>query len=210
MVTMIIDTIIVKINDLIDKNFISLQSKLILFSVNSSVCMFLQFFALKYVRSSFNTRGLNNVLKTNVFYVVSMTSVCVLAALIGLLIFQMFINNYYDTSISISIIVTSYVTSATLILWLSFLFFSWYRSTRNFIVFLYFVSMIMISFNLIMTSAFASAEVSERPNLAGEFIGSSGDNSSGRSPLLDGIYRVSIFISFFLYLDYNSNTFDLL
>lgn len=197
MVTMIIDTIIVKINDLIDKNFISLQSKLILFSVNSSVCMFLQFFALNYVRSSFNTRGLNNVLKTNVLYVVSMTSVCVLAALIGLLIFQMFINNYYDTSISISIIVTSYVTSATLILWLSFLFFSWYRSTRNFIVFLYFVSMIMISFNLIMTSAFASAEVSERPNLAGEFIGSSGDNSSGRSPLLDGIYRVSIFISFF-------------
>ena len=51
-VTILIDTSVVKINDLIDKNFISLQSKLILFTVNSSLCLLLQFFIIKYLQNS--------------------------------------------------------------------------------------------------------------------------------------------------------------
>jgi hypothetical protein len=43
-VTSIIDISIVKINDLIDKYFIPVQGKLILFATNSSVCLFLQFY----------------------------------------------------------------------------------------------------------------------------------------------------------------------
>ena len=58
-VTLLIDTSIVKINDLIDKNFISIQDKLVLFSVNSSLCLLLQFFIIKYVKSSFKAGRLD-------------------------------------------------------------------------------------------------------------------------------------------------------
>ena len=65
--------------------------------------------------------------------------------------------------------------AAALIIWLSMLFLAWYKSNHNFIVFLYFVSMLVIAFNLIMTAAFTSAKVSDRPYHAAEYVGSSGD-----------------------------------
>ena len=149
-VTLLIDTSIVKINDLIDKNFISIQYKLVLFSVNSSVCLLLQFFIIKYVKSSFR-RGRLDKRKTKAFYVISLTSLSILGALMGILILEQFFYNYYDTSIGISIIATSYGIAAALLTWLSWLFLSWYKSNHSFIVFLYFISTLIIAFNLIMT-----------------------------------------------------------
>jgi len=52
-VTLLIDTSVVKVNDLIDKYFIPIQSKLILFSVNSLFCLLLQFFIINYIQRSF-------------------------------------------------------------------------------------------------------------------------------------------------------------
>ena len=104
MVTVLIDTSVVKINDLIDKYFIPLQSKLMLFAVNSSLCLLLQFFIIKYLQSSFKRDRLNNTLRVQSFYKISLISLCVLGTLIGFLIFQLFYNNYYNTSISIFII----------------------------------------------------------------------------------------------------------
>ena len=65
------------------------------------------------------------------------------------------------------------------------------------IVLLYFISMSVIAFNLIMTGAFITVKVNNRPQLAGEFVGSSGDLTGGRHQLLDNIYRISSFMSFF-------------
>jgi hypothetical protein len=196
-VTLLVDTSVVKVNDLIDKYFIPMQSKLILFSVNSSLCLLLQFLIIRYIKSAFKSDRLNKTLKVKAFYIISLTSISVLATLIGFLIFQQFYYEYYDTWISISIIMISYGTAAAFIVWLSLLFFSWFRSNHNLIVFLYFISMAVIAFNLTMTAAFVSAKVSDRPSQAGEYVGSSGDISAGRYVLLDNIYRISSFMSFF-------------
>jgi hypothetical protein len=152
---------------------------------------------INYIKSAFKSDRLNKTLKVKAFYTISLTSLSVLAALIGFLIFQQFYYEYYDTWISISIIMISYGTAAAFIVWLSLLFFSWFRSNHNLIVFLYFISMAVIAFNLIMTAAFVSAKVSDRPPQAGEYVGSSGDISGGRHALLDNIYRISSFMSFF-------------
>ena len=82
-------------------------------------------------------------------------------------------------------------------IWLSLLFLSWYKSRHDMIVLLYFISMSVIAFNLIMTAAFITVKVNNRPQLAGEFVGSSGDLTGGRHQLLDNIYRISSFMSFF-------------
>ena len=111
-VTSIIDISIVKINDLIDKYFIPLQSKLILFAINSSLCLLLQFFLIRYIHTSFQRDRLNRTLKVKAVYTISFISLGVLAALIGFLMLQQFYNNYYDTTIVVAIIALSYGTGS--------------------------------------------------------------------------------------------------
>jgi hypothetical protein len=73
------------------------------------------------------------------------------------------------------------------------MFLSWYRSTHKFIIFLYFMSMSLIAFNLIMTAALASSKVTDRPDQIGVYVGGGGDISSGRYIIL-GIIQVYIMI----------------
>jgi hypothetical protein len=196
-VTVLIDTSVVKINDLIDKYFISLESKVMLFAVNSSLCLLLQFLIIKYLQSLIKKDQLNKILKVQAFYKISLISLCILATLIGILIIQQFHYNYYYTSISILIIMISYGTAAGFLIWLSLLFFSWYKSNRNLIVILYFISTLMIAFNLITTGVYTGVKVSERPKLTGEYVGGSGDLSFGKYLFLGNVYRIFSFISFF-------------
>lgn len=196
LIIILIDTSVVKINDLIDKYFIPMQSKLMLFAINSLLCLLLQFFIIKYIESSFKRDRLSKK-KAKTFYIMSLISICVLGAFIGFLIFQLFYNNYYNTSIIIFIITISYGTAAVFIIRLSLLFFSWFNSNHNLIVFLYSISTLMIGFNLIMTATYTSAKVSELPDPTGEYVGPSGFFASGKYSLLENAYRISSFMSFF-------------
>jgi hypothetical protein len=196
-VTILIDTSVVKINDLIDKYFIPIQGKLILFTVNSSLCLLLQFLIIRYLQNSIKRDQLSKKLKATTFYIISLISICVLGISIGFLIFQLFYYNYYNTSIIIFIITISYGTAAVFIIRLCLLFFSWFNSNHNSIVFLYFISMLIIGFNLIMTAAYTSAKISELPNPTGEYLGASGFFSSDRYSLLENAYRIASFMSFF-------------
>jgi hypothetical protein len=171
-----------------------MQSKLMLFAINSLICLLLQFFIIKYIESSFKRDRLSKKFKAKNFYRIPLISICVLGTFIGFLIFQLFYNNYYNTSISIFIITISYGTAAFFIIRLCLLFFSWFNSNHNLIVFLYFISMLMIAFNLITTAVYTSARVSELPNLTGEYVGSSGAISSDRYFLLENSYRISSFM----------------
>jgi hypothetical protein len=198
-VTLLIDISVVRVNDLIDKDFIPMQSKLILFSVNSSLCVLLQYIALKEVKSSFRIGrikgySLNRTFKA--FYLISLTSLCVLAALIGFMTFQQFYYSYFYTSLIIHIVSISYGTAASLMIWLSLLFFSWYKSNHSLIVFLYFISILIIAFNLIITAIFVNTKMNDTPSLTVEFVGSSGDVSGGEHLLLNNIYRISSFMSY--------------
>ncbi|HEY7777396.1 MAG TPA: hypothetical protein VIA09_02555 [Nitrososphaeraceae archaeon] len=195
--TILIDTSVVKVNDLIDKNFISLQNRQILFFVNSLSCLLLQYFIIKHIQISLRRHNIRRTFKDKVLSVIPLISLCILGALIGFLIFQMNYYGYYNKVINISIVAVSYGISATFIIWLSILFLSWYKSGRNFKVFLYFVAMVLIAFNLIMTSAFVTAKINDRPDRIGEFVGSSGDISGGRHASLDIFYRISSFMAFF-------------
>jgi hypothetical protein len=152
---------------------------------------------VKYVTNSFKIGRLNKSLKINTFYAISLTSLSILASLIGILIFEIFYFNYYDARISISIIAVSYGTAAAFITWLAFLFFSWFRSSRNLVVFLYFISMSIIALNLITTATLTGAKVAGRPYLVGEYVGSSGDMLGFRYTLLNDISKITSFMSFF-------------
>ena len=192
-----IDASVVKINDIIDKYFIPLQSKLVLFSINSSLIILLQFFVIKYVTNAFKIGRLNKSLRINTFYIISVTSLSALAILIGSLVFEQFYLRYYDTAISISIIAISYATAVTFIIWLAVLFFSWFKSSHSLVVFLYFISMSIIALNLIMTAALTSVKLSDKTPHAAEYVGGSGDLSGYKYALLTDISKITSFMSFF-------------
>jgi hypothetical protein len=196
-ITLIIDTSFVKINDLIDKYFIPIHSKLILFSINSSICLFLQLLAIRFVMNSLGSYQLRKTPKVRAFYLISLTSFFVLTFFIGLLVYQVFYYHYYETWINISIVSISYGISSVLIIWLALIFFSWYKSSHDRVVFLYFVSMSLIAFHLILTTIFIDAKISDNQYRVAEYVGGSGDVSGGRHLVLDNIYRISSFISFF-------------
>jgi hypothetical protein len=192
----IIDISLVKINDLINKYFISIESRLVLFSVNGSLILLLQFLLIKYIRDSFRDERLVKTLKVRAINTISLTSLIILATLIGFSIFQQVYYDYYSMSITIVLIAVSYGTSAFFLIWLSILFYSWFRSRHDPMVLLYLVSISLIAFNFIITATHVDQKLSYMPRIIGEWIGSSGDTTSGmRLPLKD-IYNASTFISF--------------
>lgn len=194
---LLVDTSIVKINDLVDKYFIPIESKVILFSFASSFILFLEFISVKYVSNSFRKRSLKKSWYSNTFYLTSVISLFWSGILVGYLIFELTFFNEYDSLAAISIILISYGTGAFFIIWLAFLFFSWYCSSHNLVVFLYFISMSAIAINLIIAAAFASANVASRPTPVGEYGGASADITSFKFKSLSSISNVTSFVSFF-------------
>jgi hypothetical protein len=196
-VTLIIDTSFVKINDLIDKYFIPIESKLILFSINSSICLFLQLLAIRFVMNSFGSHQLKKTPKVKAIYLISLTSFFVLAFFIGLLIYQLLYYQSYETWINIVIVSVSYGMSSVLIIWLALIFFRWYKSNHDRVVFLYFVSMSLIAFNLILAALFVDIKVSYAQNSVREFVGGGGDMSGFKNVFLSNLYSSSSLITFF-------------
>jgi hypothetical protein len=196
-VTIVIDTSIVKVYDLIDKFLISQQTKLVLFSINTSLCILLEFVIIKYTKISSNIHRLNEILSFNALYRISLISLVIVTVLMGFLIFQQFYNDYYYEIIPILIIIITYGTAAGLLIKLSTLFISWYKSNHNLIILLYFISISLIAFNLVMTATITAVKINDRPDIAREFVGGTADISVGKYVSLQNIYTISSIVSFF-------------
>jgi hypothetical protein len=195
-VTVVIDISIVKVYDLVDKSFISDETKFLLFSINTSVCIALEFFIIKYLYTSFKGYRWKKSLKINLLYKISFISLLMIGTLMAVLIFQQLYYNYYKIVIPILIVIISYIIASTFIIILSILFLSWYKSQRNKIIFLYFISMLLIAFNLVMTATITVIKLSDRPNEIRNFIGGTVDLSVGKYEFLNNIYKASSILSF--------------
>jgi len=171
------------------------QNKIILFSINTSICIFLEFIIIKYMKYSFKS----NQLKTsnvNLLYRISYTALCILGVLLGVIIFQQVFINHYDILFSVLIISVSYVVAVGFIGKLSTLFFSWYKSNHNLITLLYFISLSLIAFNLVITAIIADIKINDRPHQVEQFVGGTEDLDAGKYAVLDITYNISSILSF--------------
>lgn len=193
---LVIDISIVKIYDLVNKFFIPVQGKVILFSINASICIFLEFIIIKYIKASFKSSQLNKTSNVNLPYRISFTALCIVGVLLGVLIFQQVFDNHYDILFSVLIISVSYAIAVVFIGKLSTLFFSWYKSNPNLIIFLYFISLSLIAFNLVITAIIADIKIYDRPHEVKEFVGGTEDLDAGKYAVLDSTYNVSSIVSF--------------
>src|SRR5215207_9276910 len=190
MVTVVVDTSIIKVYDLVDKDFLPEQGKTLLFSLNSFLCLGIEFAIIKYIERSFMRAQSIRTLNIVVFFRICLISLVTLGALMGFLTFQQLYYGFYSISISALIIAISYGIASLFLVRLAILFFSWYGSNRSLIVFLYFISVSLIAFNLIMTTAITSIKIDDRPDEIREFVGGSVDISVGRYSFLDNVYTI--------------------
>ena len=86
--TLLIDTSIVKMYDIVDKNFIPVQEKKALFSVNTVMSLFFQYLLIRYVKSIFNNQI--NRLNVGFLYKTMVISLSVTSILFAYIIFQLF------------------------------------------------------------------------------------------------------------------------
>lgn len=191
-----IDNGILKINDLVSNTFIPEGGKLLLFAVNSSLCLLLVFIILTYLEASFKKNPLNKKFNVELLYRFSLNSLFVIATLMALLEFQQYNNSYYNISISIFIISISYGTATGFLIKLILLFISWWRSNPNFILSLFITSMILITFNLAITAIVTVIKLGDRPDETRPFLGGSVDISAGKYVFLNNIYTVTTLTSF--------------
>jgi hypothetical protein len=193
-ITLLIDTSIIKVYDLIDKYFISTQEKILLFSLNSSICLILQFIIINYIRIYFERKftGIN----IKVFSIFLIAGICLSSILIGSMIFHMvYFHNYNKNLLSIMVNI-NYIIATVFVIRLALLFITWFKLKHNLIFLLYFITIALISFNLIMTEIHTFIKINDRPNIIREFVGGSGDITYGKYTLIDNLRKISLTLSF--------------
>jgi hypothetical protein len=75
------------------------------------------------------------------------------------------------------------------------LFISWYRRNHNFVILMYFISMSLIIFNLVLTNLIVNINLFDRPEKLREIVGSM-DLSAGKYGFLALLHKISSVLSF--------------
>ena len=193
-IILLIDTSLIKVYDLIDKYFISTQKKILLFSLNSSICLILQFLIINYIRIYFKRKFTR--LNVKLFSSFAIAGICFSSILIGSIIFHMVSFHYYNkTSLLITINIV-YLIASVFVIRLALLFIAWFKLKHNLIFLLYFITIALISFNLIITSIHSFIKINDRPDMIREFVGGSVDIAYGKYILIDNLRKISLTLSF--------------
>ncbi len=195
-VTVVLDTSIIKIYDLSYKHFVSMQNKITLFAVNSSLCLVLQCLAIYYIRHSVEKNTRDRRLGIQFVQKILIISISVLATSLAILTIQMYYNSSYDSWNLIFIISFTYGTASVILIILCTLFISWYKAKRDRLVLLYFISILIIVINFVVTAIYTCINISDRPSEVREFVGGSMDVTVGRHVFLEVLYAVSSIASF--------------
>ena len=196
-VILLVDTSFIKMYDLMYKGFVSLQTKIALYSITFFICLFIQYLIIFYLRNSLQNYKLGQKgLDFRHFYRISLISLSVLAILFAGLTFQMVYYNYYSSLIAIFIISFSYGTASLFLITFCVLFWSWYRSHHDLMVLLYFLSMALLAFNFIVTALYTSYNINDRPQEVRHYVGGSIDISVGRHTHINLLYSISSILAF--------------
>ena len=195
-VTFIIDTTFAVSYDLFSKTALSIDTKKISFSINVIICLILQFIILLYTRRLALKRQLGNRVNLKVFERVGRFAYYFIVASVSYLIFQLFYFDYYYSSTLMLIVLVSYGIASVLIGKTAILFFSWYRQNHNFVILMYFFSLSLILFTLVLTNTIVNIHLNARPEKIREFLGGTMDVTGGKYSYFNLLYKISSIISF--------------
>lgn len=195
-VTFIIDTTFAISYDLVSKTALSINTKKIIFTIDVIICVILQFVTLFYTRRLALKTQLSTKLSLKIFERFGRFAYYFIVAIVGYLIFQLFYFNYYYSFTLMLLVLVSYGTASVLIGKTAILFLSWYRQNHNFVIFMYFLSLSLILFTLVLTNTIVNIHLNARPEKIREFLGGTMDVTGGKYSYFNLLYKISSIVSF--------------
>lgn len=195
MTSILIDTTLIKLNDLINVGFFSIELRKIIFSVNSSICLLIQFFILRHTTTLFSGQS-QPTPKLKLVNKIGTMSYYLIIALVSGLVLQIFYFDYYYSLTIMMIIFSTYGIGSVLIAKAAVLFLSWYKQSHRLLILLYFLSMSLIVSNLILTSVLVNIDLTYRPVKIAEYAGGSMDLSPEAIKFFNILHKVGSILSF--------------
>jgi hypothetical protein len=196
MTIILVDTFLLRFYDTIDKNFIPNQMKKIIFSVISILCLAFQLIILRHLIKLNSRAKVDRRMDIRLVSKILRSSMYLMIALFGILVFQIIYLNYYDTILLMAIVGITYGISSLIVGKTIFSFILWYKVSRNPIFLLYSASMAIILFNLMLTPLIVNLILNEKPDKIREYAGGSFDVSGGKYTLLFVMVKITSVLSF--------------
>jgi hypothetical protein len=160
---LIVDVIITKISVFMSQELISMWRNVI-FAMMVGIFIVGQYFIIEYVRSR-ETIFAKKTASIDMFHRAITIAQYALVIILLITIFQIVTASHYNISLLTLAIAISYILALVNLGLLSQRFFSWYRSNRNLVVFLYGFSAVSLSLNAGLTLVFSGMILQDKPEL---------------------------------------------
>ena len=193
----VVDISLVRLYDVMSKQFISYDTKEILFGIISVSILAAQYVLLRFVRPPTTLNPKSDKLRVKQMYFVVKIVQYSLGVIVILMIFQTILQSYYATFILLLGIVVSYsmsvgILSAFIIRMSSWVSFK--RSSVPLVVFI--ITLGSVTINAIIGMVDVSLRLGDRPQETRPTLVGSMDVSKGRFNLVDNLYFLTFLLSF--------------
>ena len=193
----VVDISLVRLYDVISKQFISFDTKEILFGIISVSILTAQYVLLRFVRPPTTLNPKSDKLRVKQMYFVVKMVQYSLGVIVIIIIFQTILQSYYTTFILLLGIVVSYsisvgILSAFIIRMSSWVSFK--RSSVPLVVFI--ITLGSVTVNAIIGMVDVSLRLGDRPQETRPTLAGSMDVSKGRFNLVDNLYFLTFLLSF--------------
>jgi len=162
-VALIVDTSIIKIY-YFSFNQSPTDWRTILFIVISSVYLFGLYMMSEFVKKRSEEIRKRQMLRVNPLHKMVIISQCLLSAIIIFVIFQIIIMQYYNVILLTASVWISYINAIIIMGVLAQHFFSWFKSNRNSVVFLYGLSSAILAVNAAFIVSFVTVILRNAPD----------------------------------------------
>lgn len=191
-ILMVTDIALIRIYDILSKQFITTDTKEILFAIISVSCLFAQYLLLEFIKPPREDN--KGKLHANLIYIITRAILYVIGAIVVLLILQILFLSKYSNIVLLAIILCSYVMSIGI---LSVFIFRILTPKRNTVFMMLFVIALgCISINAAIAMVSVSLRIGDRQLETVAFFGGSADLGKGRYNTIDNLYFISYILSF--------------
>ncbi|WP_148686377.1 hypothetical protein [Candidatus Nitrosocosmicus hydrocola] len=194
LLAVVIDTSLVKVYNIVDKNILSISEKKILYAVNSLFLFGVEFYFLYLTKKLLDFHSNTNF--PILMFWLTLILFAIQVAVFLLLLFEIFYYNYYEKILTITISIFTYGTASFLLFSLALKFFFWFKTKKNLRIFLYFLSMSVIASNLIFAALYTSLIVNDQASKMREFVGGSIFVKNEKFDIYKNLYLLSSILSF--------------
>jgi hypothetical protein len=193
-VLMVIDISLVRVNDIISKQLIPIDTRDILFGIISIACLVAEYLLLELIKPPPGDKRGKIRLHVILLYKVTKAAQYVIGAIVVFVILQILFSSYYNTAVILAIILCSYTLSICI---LSIFISRILTFRRNTIfTFLFVLALGSITINAAIAMVDVSLRLVDRPPETRAFFGGSSDISKGKYNTIDESYFISYIISF--------------